>query len=792
MEKRASVFFATRTVTLPRTPTVRLSYFELINGILTVKHVGWIGHYMECIIILDRWESTKHTSHISPRGKLLRICAMATISPFDPFWRFVLDEDSDGDETVQRRRKPNQTEKETDKVKKVRFQLSRGSVSVDDEEDVSLLELASMDLRPRPQEQPDRRRLFGDKKKEKRDDDENWSILKLAFAGEKNESQKPSQSSFSGRKKDPPEASKKESSFLSMIGLSPCESNDTDAPSKLTSKNSRNSKTPGSASLSKKDQREGDLHDSGFLAMIGLSSSPSNDTDVQSKGSSKQSSGRGDSKKGAMTHGQQTSVPQKNLSALSEKFKFGGKKNPIFPDDDALPSNSHPTPRNQVKAQKKPTEPKEATKPRQPAKITKSSDEGQPIMAKFPARKKQLLNPKQPTEEKEPLRFKRMQRVKARVKGTTEESSESQPASSSPISATLAAAGLAAIGIASAGVTAAGDLFDGAAEKNENRSTQQVKSKGRMSMLDFLDVFSSSEEESDEESDEESYGGYDSSSYVSAASSPSSACDSSQEKTLSPIKEIVIDNDAGWTSERKSRSKKKSERANCNPMNSELSARNLKTSIPSSAKVEAQLEKDVVKVRAQGRDLANKLSDQEVDADEENPDYSPSKKRIGHIAASNSSRTLRSQRIVRVGKQSDPESTSEPFANIVSGVNMNADGKTVEKIVLERKLGELQQMHASETPDEMAARTTPIAFYTYDDDPNAYMSVQYDRYGSRNEIYTHYESPASLLNEETDTVLVKIEVSVCFFKHEFQSETNSHFVNEGFDHILLRLSYPKG
>jgi hypothetical protein len=68
-EKRASVFFATRTVTLPRTPTVRLSYFELINGILTVKHVGWIGHYMECIIILDRWESTyTHISHFA-KGK---------------------------------------------------------------------------------------------------------------------------------------------------------------------------------------------------------------------------------------------------------------------------------------------------------------------------------------------------------------------------------------------------------------------------------------------------------------------------------------------------------------------------------------------------------------------------------------------------------------------------------------------------------------------------------------------------------------------------------------------------
>ena len=203
---------------------------------------------MECIVIEDRWESTKLTSHISPRARFVRICticAMATISPFDPFWRFVLDEDSDGDETIQKRRKPTsrgkplQTEREPDKVKKVRFQLNRGNASVDDEEDVSLLELASMDLRPRSQDQPDRRRLFGDKKKEKRDDDENWSILKLAFVGEKNESQKHSQSSFSGRKKVPPEASKTESSFLSMIGLSPCESNESELGSKLPFKHSR-------------------------------------------------------------------------------------------------------------------------------------------------------------------------------------------------------------------------------------------------------------------------------------------------------------------------------------------------------------------------------------------------------------------------------------------------------------------------------------------------------------------------------------------------------------------------
>ena len=713
---------------------------------------------------------------------------MATISPFDPFWRFVLDEDSDGDETVQKRRKPTsrgkplQTEREPDKVKKVRFQLNRGNASVDDEEDVSLLELASMDLRPRPQDQPDRRRMFGDKKKEKRDDDENWSILKLAFVGEKNESQKHSQSSFSGRKKVPPEASKTESSFLSMIGLSPCESNDSEVGSKLPSKHSKKSKAQGSVSRNKKDQREGDLHDSGFLAMIGLSSSPSNDTDVQSKGSSKQSNVSKDSKKAAAfldrkgilgnrdtSFCQENSLPQKQSSSLSEKFKFGGKKNPIFPDDDVLPSSPRPVPRNQVKAQKQLAEQNETAKALHSTKATKASIEEQPIKAKYPGKKKVLTKPKQPADEKHPSRFKRMQLVKAREEPTKEESSESQR-SSLPIPAALAAAGLAAIGIASAGVTAAGDLFDGATEKKENHSTQQVRSKGRMSMLDFLDVFSSSEEESDEES----YDGYESSSCVSAASNPSSACDSSQEKTLSPIKEILIDNDAGWTSERKSRLKKKSSRANSNPTNSELSGRSIKLSIPSSANFEATVEKNVTQVVAQDGDLAIKISDQEEDTDDENPDCSFSIRRNGHATDKNTSRTLRSQStIVHAGEQSDPELAPQPFA---IGANMNTEGKAAKKIATERKLGALPQTHSSETPDALAARTTPSRFYTYDDDPNAYMSVQYDSYGSRNEIYTHHDSPASLLNNKKDMVLVKIEVSLCYPSHDNCQRQRTHML----------------
>lgn len=870
----------------------------------------------------------------------LEICAaMAAISPFDPFWKFILNEDSDGEESQQTQRKlssswkSNQTENETGRVKKVRFQLTRGSYSDDEEDDYSFIDLASMDLRPRLKEQPERRRFFREKakEKEKRDDDHNWSILKLAFA----DTGEAPRRSLSDNSKDPRQTSKKDASFLAMIGLSPCQSNDTDL-------GSGNSVSQSNVLRSNNDQREGDLNDSGFLAMIGLSPSPPKVTDEHSKTTSKQGSDRhsktndvkkvnpgsalmqiigmpqsepeankkrstvarslsartnrdildmksgqgnrqdksvtpssrnnrdqatkvGIMKSSSKAEGssivnnvRESSALKKDSATRGERFRFGGTKNPIFPDDGDDPSRPRPAPPGtQLKALLQRTEPKDTAKARKyqspifssqntptnpvqgnnhqeqkppaepidskkasrarifssrgthsipcPARENQVKREKQPLklketvkanakstqpsmMTKSPPEKedgkeKRVDQPTRPAIEKRPSRFNRMQRTKESEEPNSGKPNNSRGSQSLPIPAALAAAGVAAIGIAAAGVAATGDLFEGATDANENRVARQRSKKDRMSMLDFLDVFSSSDEEFDEEYDEES----DDEAFFDNALSPdfsvasNQSCeDEASQDVSSPIKEIVLDNAIGWIAERNPELKRKSAVVNSNLKDSKRAIRSIKTSTPSSAK----LATNVANSNVHDGVLANNILDQRNDADAASGDVVDrplSEKGIGHIDCLNSAKALeRQSKLVQADESlnsREPECASQTDSAIAFGTTPASKGESVEKIAFDSVLSGPQKEHTSATPDTMAANTTSRVFYTYDDESSSYMGVQYDRYGSRHEVNMIYEDPASPLKEEEAVVLVKVEVRRCSAPYTANSRLNQthHF-----------------
>ena len=105
---------------------------------------------------------------------------MAASMPFDPFWKFVLNEDSDGEEYVDERRRKDETI-----VKKVRFKLPRHEPAATDDS-MSLMKFVSMDLGPQEPE-PEKRSFFRKDTKDTRDDDDSWSLLNASFTDENKE-----------------------------------------------------------------------------------------------------------------------------------------------------------------------------------------------------------------------------------------------------------------------------------------------------------------------------------------------------------------------------------------------------------------------------------------------------------------------------------------------------------------------------------------------------------------------------------------------------------------------------
>lgn len=479
-------------------------------------------------------------------------------TPLEPFWKFVLNEDSDNDEPVERRRKrisKGRSSKYDDNVansnRKVRFQLPRSKSYGDDEDDdddVSMLELASMDLTPLVDPEPEGRRFLC-KKKDKRDDDDIWNLLPKSSKEDDNASQRNARRKSKENREDPA----KDNDFLSLIGLSGSHAHEAKRDQGTGSSKATDDKRKD---LKKGGTPEATTNDS-FLSMIGLAETKPGNTSAsgQSKQNgqnrAKQQQGKAiptstDKKPKAQTGrkqskfvassssnraGQYTSS-NKSAPNLSEKASFLSrrKKAPIFPDDnqdhfDGAKNkrlNSSIAQETSVRSteklsfrqrsNKKPIFPEEKASSGSMLGFLPTTflSDSTPAPEKKSNRQSSKRNGSQPVVENSKtnlttrdgkaetsgdVRNRRMQRLKKETQ-TPPKSSNSPSSASLPVTAVLAAAGVAAIGIAAAGVTATSELFETSPEREQTSYTSQLYEEPK-STSRFWDVFSPSDDESD-------------------------------------------------------------------------------------------------------------------------------------------------------------------------------------------------------------------------------------------------------------------------------------------------------
>jgi hypothetical protein len=258
-------------------------------------------------------------------------------TPLEPFWKFVLNEDSDNDEPVERRRKKvskgrsaKYEESVTNSNRKVRFQLPRSKSYGDEEEeddDVSMLELASMDLTPLVDPEPEGRRFLC-KKKENRDDDNIWNLLPISSKEDDNGSQRNTRRKSKENREDPA----KDNDFLSLIGLSGSQTNEAKRDQV---------KGPSKGTDDKRDElkristTENATNDS-FLSMIGLAeTNPRHGKqDDISRNSANNNSSIG--QKQAKSNGQ-------NRAKQQQADSKGGKANGTSNDKKSKPSTAQKT-----------------------------------------------------------------------------------------------------------------------------------------------------------------------------------------------------------------------------------------------------------------------------------------------------------------------------------------------------------------------------------------------------------------------------------------------------------------
>jgi hypothetical protein len=369
-------------------------------------------------------------------------------TPLDPLWKFLLEEDSDEEREGRRRYRgggnDNQRLGALETKKTVSFRKAQANPN---EDDVSIIDLAMMHLKPREPE-PQRRVLRRKPPQDNRDDEDSWSMLAASFS--LTDDDQPGKREIckqrSDKKQNKSDEKERNGSVLHVNGLS------VEGGNLASTGRSRRPGTPGRSRSEKS------------LLSAGSSNHHSNSRDVD----------------------------KRKISSMG----MLRKREPIFPEQEHhrqdslqtfLPPSlrldaTGPSHNSRVNIGK--------TKPEKAPKVPTNKHE-KPNLVKKDEKQEQRNSPKGANEKSS-----RSDRIKKRW--TRRERAQQSQGDSNQFSAALVAAGAAAVGVAAGGALATKELFHSvvapspaAREISDSETDERRESRNDE---DFWDMFSPSDE----------------------------------------------------------------------------------------------------------------------------------------------------------------------------------------------------------------------------------------------------------------------------------------------------------
>eukprot|EP00545_Synedropsis_sp_CCMP1620_P000191 CAMPEP_0119026600 /NCGR_PEP_ID=MMETSP1176-20130426/35742_1 /TAXON_ID=265551 /ORGANISM="Synedropsis recta cf, Strain CCMP1620" /LENGTH=1036 /DNA_ID=CAMNT_0006982347 /DNA_START=8 /DNA_END=3115 /DNA_ORIENTATION=+ len=722
-------------------------------------------------------------------------------TPFDPLWKYILDEGSDEEHYDKKRwtRKyrggeTKSRDGEKDDGKKVKFTLPLPRNHTDDDDsidDISLIELVSMEIAPKKTKAPEKpsilRKSSSRSSKDARDDDDSWSILNSSFVEEEKEPT-PSRLGLLRKSKKPEKLDENSSgnSLLSLFAVSQSFS-ETSIGSRNVKKASSDasisaarSRSPGRRlSLGRKrddkkaedgETKDGDEKNS-ILKSISFRRSERSPSRIRDKTAPIFTASEDEHEENADTGGNTFSsfLP---LSLLSGSRSFGGgtpaaKSQPpkqsesIFPDDEDkggdtftsfLPSSLLVSPqpghksvsKSVLNAQpesksKSKSQTKKEAKSKDKRKSKIDNDDGGSLSSFLPS---SLLSSPESNRKRQPKKATKTKdsRKSCISRGKANESQDNESQGSSSVSKSFGAAGVVAVGIAAAGAVATSELFDSPAQPKNGKPNKEQADDPSRNKHKFWDIFSPS---SDEDSDGGSASDHTSSSngIPTDASAATDGTHSTvdQISSRSQFRNLLQDND----------DESEADRANM----TDTPARGPPTEGPASIQDASDSARHLLK----NDDDYSMLDKVEADI--------PEKRGIGRIVCCsvknlNDRQAFFDQQESR-GDESEPREYVRPDVSVFQGVKMVADEDGRNIVVGNGKVQHWHDSHKVFSQDAIVSRKGPQSLYTYEYDSTTYMGAQYESFGSeaRKVITVHDEAPFSITTRSTGEVTVKIEAS---------------------------------
>jgi NADPH:quinone reductase-like Zn-dependent oxidoreductase len=585
---------------------------------------------------------------------------MASLPAIDSFWKVVLNEDSDGDETSVNGR--NKAGKSDDRRKwrlpvgkKVRF---RGEKAKDVDETVDILELASMAFQ------------FPSQQIEEREDS-SWRFIHFPFSNDDD------RSCSTSSNKQGPHQSQKDSSIWNVIGLSQSREGSVE--------DSKSKKKKGVKGNSDTSERGGSIK---FLDKVGISNSTSREGENpgMTEHHSTTNLERFDTK--SQPKDDKEKVSKKHASAIgSSRFKRpsilkSGKSHHIFPADEESNQES-----------------KEKSKQKNPKKD------------RFLARSFRTGKTQQVESEQSKIKIE-----------TVVDDSKGKPVN--PMISAIAIA----MGIATAGVLATSELFESASINRDENESSQVPSK-KESNREFWDVLGLAAQSEAEDGDDDDASFSDRSQSSCSGSSCYSAGTESDFSTTASRGEI--DHETQFQNEATIESK-----------------------VPGDIQIDDAFETFVQQQRNPESDCRYQISESmtnvEVKYQIEDPPDSIENKLIN-----GGTKTVDSlnDSLFHVGDIHIQDVQNSSFSAFVTERKC-IDQSLVENIDESKNLS----LPVFNSGSSYSVRKSETLF-AYDKDYEAFMAVQYQKFGSRNELKIICNPPEPF-KISMGMVILKVEVSI--------------------------------